>query len=88
MSRGQPPGLPSNNPGWRRMVQRQFYARVWAEHGSLYGELGSDECEAQAIRDECNAMGLPMGYGRVSRAPIQLSDTEARTQFRVRNKRR
>jgi hypothetical protein len=70
------------------LLRRQAYTRGFAELGTLYGGLGSDDVEAQAIRDECDEIGLPMGYGRVPSAPIQLVDVEARAQFRARNKRR
>lgn len=45
------------------------------EHtGSLYGGVEADVAEARTIRDECEAHGLPMGYGRVGTTPTQLGD--------------
>jgi hypothetical protein len=63
---------------------------LWNEFGSLYWHgSGIDEWEAGELREECEEVGLPMGYGRVQREPLQLNDWEARAQFRdPRSKRR
>lgn len=46
------------------------------QSGSLYGGVDADAAEAREIRDECEALGLPMGYGRVGRAPTQIHGYE------------
>jgi len=49
----------------------QFMKWRWAQFGSLYGDDGPERLE---LRDECEAHGIPMGYGRVGKAPTQLDD--------------
>ena len=69
-------------PDARLRLLRGWFIASWDRWGQLYDfALGDSECEAQAIRDECEERGLPMGYGRVQREPVQLNDYEARAQF-------
>lgn len=53
---------------------------TWADYyratGQLYGD-DHDEVEAIRIRAECEEAGLPMGYGRVGRVPVQLTPKQA-----------
>lgn len=60
-------------PYWRltRAALREQYLLIFENLGSLYGST-YEETEAQAIRAECEAVGLPMGYGRVGKAPRPL----------------
>lgn len=41
--------------------------------GVLYGQ-DYDLLETRLIRAACEAVGVPMGYGRVGKAPTQLYD--------------
>ncbi len=45
---------------------------MFEEHGDLYGRQW-ELAEAVLIREECQEIGLPMGYGRVGRTPSQLT---------------
>lgn len=65
-----------------RYHRRLFMLRAWAEYGGLYGGGEQDTAEELDIRDDCEAHGIPMGYGRVGSKPTQLDDYEARAQFR------
>lgn len=56
-----------------RRMQRAIYADTYRAIGSLYG-AGYESVESANIRDELEELGLPMGYGRVGRAPSVLSD--------------
>lgn len=79
-------GKPSHNPRWGALLRRQRFALALRELGTLYGGVECDEADARELRDECEQSGgVPMGYGRVQREPIQLSDEAARAQFRARN---
>lgn len=67
-----------STPFRRRREVYEAIHRAQAEwlrqSGSLYGGADQDVAEARAIREECEAIGLPMGYGRVGRAPTLLAD--------------
>ena len=52
---------------------REMYVAAFREYGSLY-DFHRDPVEQQCIRDECEAIGVPMGYGRVGTAPHVLGD--------------
>jgi hypothetical protein len=47
----------------------------WEKHGTLYPKVWEDG-EALLLRLELEEAGIPMGYGRVTRFPTQLSDEE------------
>lgn len=53
-------------------IRRRLWVRAFNEFGSLYGGQW-ERAEEQLIRLECEEQGLPMGYGRVGRAPRQLT---------------
>ena len=59
--------------GSSRSAVRAMYRECFAALGCLYGAL-YDDTEAEAIRDACEASGLPMGYGRMTRAPEVMGD--------------
>lgn len=67
-------------PSWRYSLNRRAFAEGYRQLGSLYGGLDADTAEARLIRRECEEHGVPMGYGRVGRAPVQLTAAEARGQ--------
>lgn len=73
---------PRLQPYWRRdrAALREAYVNVFEALGCLYG-APYEETEALAIREECEALGLPMGYGRVADAPAPL-DFEPPVLFR------
>ena len=48
--------------------------RMWEIVGSLYGGPDCDAAEQSFIRGACEEAGIPMGYGRVGRAPTVLED--------------
>lgn len=57
-----------------------MFMNIWRNIGTLYFD---NESEEQAIRQQCESWcDVPMGYGRMPRAPVQLSDSEARAQWR------
>lgn len=56
------------------------YLAWFTEYGCLYGP-DYDQREATMIRLECEERGLPMGYGRVGRTPVQLSADECPKLF-------
>jgi len=71
------------NPNLDRLGAQQGRARMFRELGSLYVSGEQDTAEELATREELEALGIPMGYGRVGRVPTQLDDyQEARAQFR------
>lgn len=77
----------SRRPDVKRRHLHEWFAACWERWGSLYvGGLDESEAEERELRDECERAGLPMGYGRVQREPLQLSDEQARAQFRVRRR--
>jgi hypothetical protein len=58
--------------GSSRAVALAAFVESFKTLGSLYG---SDyEREAQLIREDLEALGLPMGYGRVARTPVVLAE--------------
>jgi hypothetical protein len=59
-----------------------MYVECFKRLGSLYGS--AHDGEAECIREELEAMGVPMGYGRVSRAPEVLAD-DLPFLFRINN---
>jgi hypothetical protein len=73
--------------GPRRETERRFnnWSHWFREYGSVYSDSFEAD-EALEIRVACEQMGVPMGFGRVPRAPIQLSDAETRAQFRARRR--
>ncbi len=73
------------DPRWAHYVAK-VRASAFREYGSLYWPE-FDAAEVAAIRVECELSGLPMGYGRVGRFPLQLNDDEARVQLRGLRKR-
>lgn len=50
---------------------------MFREYGNLYGHQW-ELAEARLIRDACEEVGLPMGYGRVGKVPRQLTWGQAR----------
>ena len=53
-------------------IRRKIWVRSFYEFGDLYG--GQWELvEEVLIRNECEEHGIPMGYGRVGKAPRQLT---------------
>lgn len=60
---------------------RKALIAAFDEWGTLYGP-SYDGAEAAWIRFECELRGVPMGYGRVSRQPMQLITDEARDCIR------
>jgi hypothetical protein len=73
---------PRLQPYWQRSRAslHEAYVNVFEALGCLYG-APYEEQEAAAIRAECEGHGLPMGYGRVHRAPTCL-DAEQPQLFR------
>jgi hypothetical protein len=61
----------------RRKLRRQLRATMFRELGCLYGHQW-ELAEARFIREECEAVGIPMGYGRVGQKPRQLTWSAAR----------
>lgn len=58
--------------GSSRAAARVMYCECFRRLGSLYG---SDvEAEVAFIREDCEALGVPMGYGRLGKAPEVLTD--------------
>jgi hypothetical protein len=53
-------------------VRRHAFRAMFEEHGDLYGHQW-ELAEATLILEECAEIGLPMGYGRVGRPPVQLT---------------
>jgi hypothetical protein len=53
-------------------MRRKALVSMYEQHQDLYGR-GWEVAETSFIREECEAMDLPMGYGRVGRAPHQLT---------------
>lgn len=65
-------------PYWRwgaanRPERRSSLTQLFLVQGTLYGP-GHCASEEAALREECEELGLPMGYGRVQRSPVQLDD--------------
>jgi hypothetical protein len=48
------------------------WARTFNEIGTLYSDQW-DHVEEQRIREACEEVGLPMGYGRLGETPEQLT---------------
>jgi hypothetical protein len=59
--------------GYSRRAQREMLVDVYRSLGDLYGARYT-EGEVGHIREELEALGVPMGYGRVGKAPSVLSD--------------
>lgn len=74
--------MPSRNPRWESVRYRQLWRSVWENCGGSLYTGADDTAEALAIREQCEDLGLPMGYGREHHAPAQLDDIQARAQFR------
>lgn len=84
--RGMPPGPIINQPrqwtrrDWARYqaFKRRLYMRhrrlvdMYELYQDLYGH-GWEITEEWFIREECEEIGLPMGYGRVGKGPQQIS---------------
>ena len=51
-----------------RRRRAEELARCFAALGDLYG-AGYERAESASIREACEELGLPMGYGRVSALP-------------------
>jgi hypothetical protein len=64
---------------WRssRAQSHEALTEFFRARGSLYG-AGYDELEAANIRELCEELGIPMGYGRVGKTPSQLHGYEGR----------
>lgn len=56
----------------RAAIRRRVFKSMFQEHGDLYGRQW-ELAEVEFIREECDEVGLPMGYGRVGREPVQLT---------------
>jgi len=56
----------------RRWIRRRFWLLMWDEQGDLYAP-DWELVEAHHIREECEEMGVPMGYGRIGKPPQHLS---------------
>ena len=56
----------------RRWIRRRFWLQMYDEQGDLYAPEW-DLVEAQLIREACEEIGLPMGYGRIGKTPQHLS---------------
>jgi hypothetical protein len=54
--------------GYSRRAQREMLVDAYRSLGDLYGARYA-EGEAGHIRDELEALGVPMGYGRVTTRP-------------------
>jgi hypothetical protein len=65
--------MPHGSP--RHCFRTIRLCQSWEESGSLYSN-GWETTEALLLRLELEEAGLPMGYGRVTRFPTQLSDEE------------
>ncbi len=60
-------------PAYVRAILRRRHVEIFRETGELYGHEYS-EVESLLIRDELEQIGVPMGYGRVGRAPSVLAE--------------
>lgn len=56
----------------RSAVRRHHWAAMFRELGSLYGHQW-EQAEARSIREACEEVGLPMGYGRVGKVSEQIT---------------
>jgi len=65
--------MPLGHP--RPNFRTLLYCQAWHDCGYLYPR-GWDDTEALFLRFDLEEAGLPMGYGRVTRFPTQLSDEE------------
>lgn len=53
--------------------RRAMYAEAWRALGTLYGP-DYEQLEVGNIHQELEALGVPVGYGRVGKAPTVLGD--------------
>lgn len=56
----------------RIYMMRRRLVDMYQQYGDLYSH-GWETAETWFIREECEEIGLPMGYGRVGRTPEPLS---------------
>jgi len=56
-----------------KAARHEMYVAGYRDFGALY-DATLEPLEAACIRDECEALGLPMGYGRVGKTPTLLSE--------------
>jgi hypothetical protein len=56
-----------------KAARREMYVAAFRDFGLLY-DATRDAFEAGEIRDECEALGVPMGYGRVGKTPTLLCE--------------
>jgi hypothetical protein len=71
------------NPNLGGWGKRHGYTRQFLELGAFYVSGEWNDVEADDIRDECEARGIPMGYGRVGDAPTQLDDEYVTALFEL-----
>jgi hypothetical protein len=69
--------------GYSRRAQRAMLVDAYRHLGDLYGARYA-EGEMSHIRDELEALGVPMGYGRVGKTPTVLGDEYAPAIYRDR----
>lgn len=67
----------------RRSELHRMYIQGWELFHGLY-DATLDEPEARIIRDLCEEVGLPMGYGRIGKAPVHLHDDYVLDAFPLR----
>lgn len=74
---------PRLQPYWRSNKEglRESYKLIHEAIGCLYG-VSYDEREAMRIREACEELGLPMGYGRVHATPECIDPEELPPLFR------
>jgi hypothetical protein len=69
--------------GYSRRAQREMLVDAYRSLGDLYGARYA-EGEVGHIVDELEELGVPMGYGRVTKTPTVLGDEYGPVIYRDR----
>ena len=60
---------PEEIVNWTRAKRHEAFTSCFREHGTLYGR-DYDQVEEATIRELCEELGIPMGYGRVGKTQL------------------